>query len=67
MELIASVNLMHFCDRREMNQEKQECRKSQKRIRNPENQELSFGFALLSWPRGFQIGCLCPLPAFLVA
>ena len=49
-----------------MNQEKQECRKSQKRIWNPENQELSFGIALLSWPHGFQIACLFPFPALPV-
>ena len=26
----------------------------------------SFGIALLSWPHGFQIACLCPFPTLPV-
>jgi hypothetical protein len=66
MELIASVKPDAFLRQKRNESEKTGMQESQKRIWNPENQELSFGIALLSWPHGFQIACLCPFPTLPV-
>jgi hypothetical protein len=50
-----------------MNQEKTGMQKKSEENLESRKPGTVGGVALLSWPRGFQIGCLCPLPAFLMA